>query len=146
MPNAPISEHLPPQAPGHAGDPPPVPYAVKPTKVVWMIQHAPPPTPRCFDSHGQWQEYLMYLHASGETITRRQDTGKWTTVEGTKVRTVRTVVTVFDRIDYCIDCEIGGEYQRQMTQQRRCIVPERAPASGPRYTTSTRRYSLEEAG
>ena len=100
---------------------PPLPYAVKSTKVIWMIQHAPPPKPLCFDSLPQWQAYLMYLDASGERITRRQDTAKWTTQRGAKVRTVRTVVTVFDRIDHCSDCLVGGERQQRMVREGRCI-------------------------
>lgn len=102
---------------------PPLPYAVKSTKVVWMIQHSPPPKPLCFDSMAQWQAYLMYLDASGEKITRRQDTGKWTTQDGAKIRTVRTVVTVFDRIPFCDDCLIGGQRQKRMALEGRCILP-----------------------
>lgn len=99
-----------------------LPYAVKSTRVIWMIQHAPPPVPACFDGPSQWQDYLMYLEASGERITRRQDTGKWTTVDGAKVRTSRTVVTVFDRIDFCADCDIGGRHQLEMAATGRCIL------------------------
>ncbi len=94
-----------------------LPYAVKSTKVIWMIQNDPPPTPLCFDSRGQWQDYLMYLEASGERITRRQDLGKHA-----KSR-LRVVTTVFDRIPFCSDCSIGGERQLRMVAEKRCILP-----------------------
>ena len=96
-------------------DPSTLPYAVKPSKVVWMIQTAPPPKPLCFDSGAQWQEYLMLLHAEGQQITRRQDTGKHS---GRRV-----VVDVFDakRIDYCSDCTPA--HMRKMQSEKRCIVP-----------------------
>jgi hypothetical protein len=98
------------------------PRAAKRT-VVWMIQHAPPPTPQCFDSLEQWQQYLTVLNASGEQITRRQDIGKWTTVDGKKVRTWRTVARVFDRIDICADCDLGSPQQIAKRQAGRCIMP-----------------------
>lgn len=93
-----------------------LPYAVKSTKVIWMIQNDPPPTPLCFDSRGQWQDYLMYLEASGERITRRQDLGKHA-----KSR-LRVVTTVFDRIDICMDCLQGGERQKRMEREGRCMA------------------------
>ena len=96
-------------------DPATLPYAVKPSKVIWMIQTAPPPKPLCFDSAKQWQEYLMLLHAEGQQITRRQDTGK---------HSGRRVVTdVFDqkRIDFCQDCT--ADRMRKMQGEKRCIVP-----------------------
>ena len=96
---------------------PPLPYAVKSTKVIWMIQNDPPPTPLCFDSRSQWVEYLMYLEASGEPITRRQDLGKHS-----KTR-IRVVTTVFDRIPYCDDCAVGGQRQQRMAREGRCILP-----------------------
>lgn len=99
-----------------------LPYAGKP-KVFWMIQHVPPPTPPCFDSLDQWQKYLTVAVASGEKITRRQDTGTWTTIDGKKVRVTRTVTTVFDRIDYCSDCDIGSPQQVAKRQAGRCILP-----------------------
>lgn len=104
-------------------DPATLPYAVKPSKVIWMIQTAPPPKPLCFDTGKQWTEYLMLLHAEGQQITRRQDTGKWKTVDGQKVRTTRTITTVFDekRIDFCADCT--PERRRKMQGEKRCIVP-----------------------
>ena len=110
-------------------NPRPLPYAVKITKVIWMIEKAPPPMPLCFDSMSQWQEYLMYLHASGETITRRQDLGKY--------KGPRVVTTVFDRIDHCEDCLIGEKRQLRMQDEGRCIIPkdcpttERPPCSKP---------------
>lgn len=100
----------------------PRPYAVKP-KVLWLIQHAPPPTPPCFDSLDQWQQYLMVMAASGEKITRRSDTAKWKTVNGKKLRTNRNVVPVFDRIDYCAECDIGSAQQLAKRQAGRCILP-----------------------
>ncbi|MDP3139810.1 MAG: hypothetical protein Q8N17_26170 [Burkholderiaceae bacterium] len=96
-------------------DPSTLPYAVKPSKVIWMIQTAPPPKPLCFDDAKQWGEYLMYLHAEGAQITRRQDTGKHSGH--------RVVMDVFDvkRIDFCGDCT---EARRGTMQgQQRCIVP-----------------------
>lgn len=92
-----------------------LPYAVKMTKVIWMIQTAPPPKPACFDDDAQWREYLMYLAASGAPITRRQDLGKHAGQ--------RTVTTVFDRIPFCDDCEIGGARQQRMVAEKRCILP-----------------------
>jgi hypothetical protein len=92
-----------------------LPYAVKGSKVIWMVKNDPPPRPLCFDTMAQWQTYLMYLAASGERITRRQDLGKHSGR--------RTVTTVFDRIDYCADCDVGGLRQRRMASERRCILP-----------------------
>lgn len=96
-------------------DPSTLPYAVKPSKVIWMIQTAPPPKPLCFDDAKQWGEYLMYLHAEGQQITRRQDTGKHS---GRRV-----VMDVFDvkRIDFCESCT--ADYRRAMQGEKRCIVP-----------------------
>lgn len=94
-----------------------LPYAVKSTKVIWMIQTAPPPMPLCFDSMASWKDYLMYLEASGEKITRRQDLGK------NAVARVRVVTTVFDRIDFCQDCAVGGQRQQRMAREGRCILP-----------------------
>lgn len=96
-------------------DPDTLPYAVKPSKVIWMIQTAPPPKPLCFDSTAQWQEWLMYAHAEGQQITRRQDTGRHS---GRRV-----VVDVFDtkRLDYCADCT--ASHMRKMQGEKRCIVP-----------------------
>lgn len=103
----------------------PLPYSVAPgsRRVIWMIRNIPPPTPLCFDSLEQWQEQLLLIHASGESITRRQDTGKWTTIDGKKIRTERTVTMVFDRIDYCAACDIGGAQQMAKRQAGRCILP-----------------------
>lgn len=102
-----------------------LPYAVKKSKVIWMIQTAPPPKPLCFDTDAQWVDYLMYLAASGERITRRQDLGKW------YAEPARTVTTVFDRIDHCQDCDIGGERQRRMQVERRCILPPHLESTVP---------------
>lgn len=71
-------------------------------RVMWLIQHDPPPTPLCFRDRAQWQDYLTQLAASGERITRREDTGKHA---GRRV-----VRVVFARIDYCQDCQIGGSH------------------------------------
>lgn len=100
-------------------DPATLPYAVKPSKIIWLIQNQPPPKPLCFDSMPQWQEYLMYLHADGTQITRRQDLGK-----NSKDR-VRVVTDVIDpkRIDFCQDCDIGGDRQKRMQREKRCILP-----------------------
>ena len=83
-------------------------------RVMWLIQHDPPPTPLCFRDRAQWQDYLTQLAASGERITRKQDLGKHSGR--------RTVRVVFSRIDYCQDCEIGGRHQRAMVEQGRCIL------------------------
>lgn len=107
-------------------DPSTLPYAVKPSKVIWMIQQTPPPKPLCFDTMSSWQEYLMYLHASGETITRRQDLGK------NAKHGVRVVTTVFDRIDHCQDCDIGGTRQRRMSVEGRCILPPKVTETLPK--------------
>jgi hypothetical protein len=98
-------------------DPATLPYAVKPSKVIWLIQNQAPPAPLCFDSQAQWSEYLMYLHAEGQQITRRQDTGKHSGH--------RVVVDVIDpkRIDFCDSCDIGGERQKRMQREKRCILP-----------------------
>jgi len=103
-------------------DPKTLPYSVKPSRIIWMIQTAPPPKPLCFDSDRQWAEYLMLLHAEGQQITRRQDTGKWKTVGGQKVRTARTTITVLDekRIDFCQDCTV--QRRHQMQDEKRCIA------------------------
>ena len=102
----------------------PLPFDVKQSRTIWMIQTAPPPKPMCFDTLEQWQEYLMYLHASGESITRRQDIGKY----GNKPR---VITVVFDHIPYCDDCEIGSPRQLRMRSEGRCIVPEICPPSPP---------------
>lgn len=99
-----------------------LPYAVKSTKVIWMIQTAPPPKPLCFDSMNQWVDYLMYLEASGEKITRRQDLGN-SRLPGPQRAITRVVTTVFDRIDFCADCSVGGQRQQRMAREGRCILP-----------------------
>lgn len=108
-------------------EPPASAISMKPSKVIWLIQNDPPPTPMCFDSRQQWQSYLMGLHESGEKITRVQDLGKWTTVNGVKVRTHRFLTTVWERVDYCADCLIGGERQLKMQKAGRCVSPAQAP-------------------
>ncbi len=85
------------------------------TKIYWMVQNSPPPKPLCFDTLRDWQEYLLYVHASGTPITRRQDLGKWAGR--------RTVTTVFARVDYCADCDIGGKVQQAKQRAGRCILP-----------------------
>lgn len=101
-----------------------LPYDVKPSKVIWMIQNHPPPKPLCYDTMERWQEDLMHMHTEGKSIVRRQDTGKWTTVDGRKVRISRTVTMVFDRIDFCDGCP--AEWRRKMQGEKRCIVPVEA--------------------
>ncbi len=90
---------------------------------MWLIQHQPPPKPQCFDTLAEWQSYLVTQVVSGEKITRRQDTAKWTTVDGRKIRTQRTVVPVFARIDFCADCDIGSPAQMSKRQAGRCLLP-----------------------
>ena len=99
------------------------PQTGRPRKVTWLIEHRPPPTPLCFDSTAEWQSYLTSLADSGEPITRKQDTGKWTTRNGIKIRTQRTVTLVWERIDYCQDCAIGSPDQAAKRQAGRCILP-----------------------
>jgi hypothetical protein len=93
-------------------------------KIVWLIQNDPPPTPLCFDDRRQWQDYLHSLHESGEKITRVQDTGYWTVIGGVKVRQQRFLATVWERVDYCSDCHIGGTRQLRMQATGRCILPK----------------------
>lgn len=102
-------------------DPATLPFDVKPSKVIWMIQTAPPPKPLCYDTMERWKDDLMHMHAEGKQLTRRQDTGKWQTVNGRKVRVKRTVTMVFDRIDFCDGCP--AEWRRKMQGEKRCIVP-----------------------
>lgn len=97
-------------------------------RVMWLIQHDPPPTPLCFRDRAQWQDYLTQLAASGERITRREDTGKHA---GRRV-----VRVVFARIDYCQDCQIGGSHQQAMAEQRRCILAN-APQLEAHHCTAT---------
>ena len=93
-------------------EPPP---GVRGTKTVWMIINVPPPKPLCFDTVDDWQRYLCGVAESGQKVTRRQDTGRY--------NGKRTVRIVFDRVDYCEDCAIGGSHQMQMMADRRCILP-----------------------
>lgn len=99
------------------------PQTGRPRKVIWLIEHHPPPTPLCFDSLAEWQSYPTSQAESGEPITRKSDTGKWTTRNGIKVRLKRTVAPVWQRIDYCQDCAIGSPSQMAKRQAGRCILP-----------------------
>lgn len=96
-----------------------LPFDVKPTVVIWMILHQPPPKPLCYDTMERWQDDLMRMHTEGQTITRRQDIGKHARDRP------RVVSNVFDmrRIDYCDMCLIGSDHQRRMQRERRCILP-----------------------
>lgn len=98
-----------------------------PKKVWWLIQHAPPPTPPCFDSKPQWQDYLRALVLYGEPILRRESSAKWQKVDGRMQRVPGTRKTwyTFERIDYCSDCDIGGVRQLRMQDEGRCIIPKR---------------------
>ena len=99
------------------GQPDDLPYAVKASKVIWLIQRGEVgPRPLCFASDKLWREHLMYLHASGEQITRRKDTGTYRDYK----RQTRAVRTVFDSADYCQDCDIGGDFQSKMDRAGRC--------------------------
>lgn len=99
------------------------PQTGRPRKVIWLIENRPPPTPLCFDSTAEWQSYLTSLADSGEPITRKSDTGKWTTRNGVRIRLKRTVALVWERIDYCQDCAIGSHDQMAKRQAGRCILP-----------------------
>lgn len=68
----------------------------------------------------------MYAHASGERIVRIVDRGA---ARGNRGGSPRTVALEFERVDYCQDCEIGGEYQRRMQAEGRCILPAGMPAA-----------------
>ena len=107
--------------------PPPPIVKPKSATVFWLIEHAPPPKPLCFDSRRQWQAYLEGLADDGVKLTRRQDHATWTTVDGKQQRRTREVRVVFDRVDYCSDCQIGGAHQLRMQDDNRCILPKRAP-------------------
>lgn len=103
-----------------------LPYAVKASKVIWLIQRGDVgPRPLCFASDKIWREHLMYQHASGEQITRRQDTGTYRDYK----RQTRAVRTIFDSADYCQDCDIGGEFQDKMDRAGRCAntIKRKAP-------------------
>ena len=94
-----------------------LPYAVKASKTIWMIQRGEiGPRPLCFSSDDEWRDHLMYQHASGEQITRRKDTG---TYRG-QMRQTRVVRTVFGNADYCQDCDISGAFQAKMDRAGRC--------------------------
>jgi len=93
-----------------------LPYAVKPSKTILMIQRGEVgPRPLCFDSDDAWREHLMYQHASGEKITKRHDAGRWTDA--------RKVTTVFSAANYCADCDIGGAFQVDKERKGRCVIP-----------------------
>lgn len=105
-------------------DPKSLPFDVKPSKVIWMIQNHPPPKPLCYDTLQRWKDDLMHMHTEGIQLTRRQDTGKWKTVDGRKVRIKRVITTVFDRIDFCEGCP--ADWRKKMQGEKRCIVPAEA--------------------
>jgi len=94
---------------------PGLPHGVRATKIIRLLVHSPPPKPLCFDRLADWQEYLMLLHTEGRKVIRREDR---ITPDGRRV-----VTNAWDRIDYCQDCQIGGEFQTRMQRERRCILP-----------------------
>lgn len=101
------------------------PYATRAnrTRVIWMIENNPPPKPACFDTMRQWQEYLLYVDASGEPVVQRRDHGRMP---------VRVVSVEFRRIDYCADCDIGSARQQRMQVEGRCIIPHtKSPPDNP---------------
>jgi hypothetical protein len=92
-------------------------------RIAWLIQHAPPPKPACYDTDLEWRQYLTSVVESGEPVTRIEDTAKWTTINGRKVRTERTVRAVWKPIPFCDDCAIGSPAQRAKQQAGRCVMP-----------------------
>ena len=94
-----------------------LPYAVKQSKTIWLIQQGHVgPRPLCFYNDRDWREHLMLHAASGEKITRRQDTGTYVD----KKRQSRSVRTVFSGADYCAECDESSGYPARMTRAGRC--------------------------
>jgi len=89
-----------------------LPHGIKPSRTVWMILSDPPPRPACSESDKTWQEWLLYLHQSGEKLVRYRESGRHTP------RRKKTLV--FKQINHCLDCEHGGAFQQQMESEGRC--------------------------
>lgn len=91
-----------------------IPAGLRPNKVVMLVLESPPPTPACFRSRKDWQEWLLLAHASGERITVIRDTGKYKD----RQRVERSVRLEFADIDHCADCT--RERQAEMEKAGRC--------------------------
>lgn len=91
-----------------------IPAGLRPNKVVMLVLENPPPTPACFRSRKDWQEWLLLAHASGERITVIRDTGKYKD----RQRVERSVRLEFAEIDHCADCT--RERQAEMEKAGRC--------------------------
>lgn len=91
-----------------------IPAGLRPNKVVMLVLESPPPTPACFRSRKDWQEWLLLAHASGERITVIRDTGKYKD----RQRVERSVRLEFAEIDHCADCT--RERQAEMEKAGRC--------------------------
>jgi hypothetical protein len=90
------------------------PTGSHPTKnIERLLAESPPRRLRCFDSDETWLDYLRSVHYSGDSLTRRQDTGKH--------RGERKVVAVLvdgASTKACDDCQAG--FQRAMKAAGRC--------------------------
>jgi hypothetical protein len=87
--------------------------------LVRLLVEQAPPTPACFDSDLQYHEYLLLSHHSGERVVRREDIGKHRHKAGNGQRVVRTVFAI-EPFQHCLDCPIGGAFQRRMVRDGRC--------------------------
>jgi len=87
-------------------------------KVIHLIQIAAPARPACFDSHGEWQQWLTDAHITGVRVMRRVDSGS-----KSLKRSTHYVVLPTERIDYCCDCT--SIRRAAMQRQGRCS-PSRA--------------------
>jgi hypothetical protein len=88
--------------------------AQRPRGVVQILAEDAPRHPACFNTQVEWTEYLLTIHLSGDSITKRQDIGKHTTH-----RVTRTVLAIEPLIQ-CQDCQIGGQFQTRMVREGRC--------------------------
>lgn len=77
-----------------------------------LVAENPPPTQACFHNRRVWQDWLLQALASGERITRLQDTGKY------GGHRILRVVFAPD-LNHCLDCRPS----RKATMERdgRCF-------------------------
>lgn len=99
---------------------------VRHAKVFSLVLESRLARPACFPDDESWAAYLAAAQASGEALTRRQDTGN--KARGT--RTVRTVLVANAEVisPHCLDCDWGGQYQTRMRKEGRCDRTERPQA------------------
>lgn len=91
---------------------PDVPFSVKPSRVIRLIDTSPPPRPLCYDNDEDWKTELKLAHTAGIVITRRKDTGKYA---GN-----RLVELVFrDDFDFCENCTY--KHKAAMERANRCF-------------------------